>query len=153
MRAIFVKLVSTLYQLLRSKGYTRVRLQSLSTNHYVLVATLNGVKGRFILDTGASNTCVSTELTAHFHLNAKPSEEKASSASANELDTEVAHHNTLKIGSWSSQRRSVVLFDLQAVNHSLQKLDIEKVDGIIGADILKSSKGVIDYLNDWLYLK
>jgi len=145
--------VSTLYQLLRSKGYTRVRLQSLSTNHYVLVATLNGVKGRFILDTGASNTCVSTELTAHFHLNAKPSEEKASSASANELDTEVAHHNTLKIGSWSSQRRSVVLFDLQAVNHSLQKLDIEKVDGIIGADILQSSKGVIDYLNDWLYLK
>ena len=153
MRAIFVKLVSTLYQLLRSKGYTRVRLQSLSTNHYVLVATLNGVKGRFILDTGASNTCVSTELTAHFHLNAKPSEEKASSASANELDTEVAHHNTLKIGSWSSLRRSVVLFDLQAVNHSLQKLDIEKVDGIIGADILQSSKGVIDYLNDWLYLK
>ena len=153
MRAIFVKLVSALYQLLRSKGYTRVRLQSLSTNHYVLVATLNGVKGRFILDTGASNTCVSTELTAHFHLYAKPSEEKASSASANELDTEVAHHNTLKIGSWSSQRRSVVLFDLQAVNHSLQKLDIEKVDGIIGADILQSSKGVIDYLNDWLYLK
>ena len=145
--------MSTLYQFLRSKGYTRVRLQSLSTNHYVLVATLNGVKGRFILDTGASNTCVSTELTAHFHLNAKPSEEKASSASANELDTEVAHQNTLKIGSWSSQRRSVVLFDLQAVNHSLQKLDIEKVDGIIGADILQSSKGVIDYLNDWLYLK
>ena len=68
--------MSTLYQLLRSKGYTRVRLQSLSTNHYVLVATLNGVKGRFILDSGASNTCVSTELTAHFHLNAKPSEEK-----------------------------------------------------------------------------
>ena len=143
----------TLYQLLRSKGYTRVRLQTLPTNHYVVVANLNGVEGRFILDTGASTTCVSAELTAHFHLNAKPSEEKASSASANELDTEVAYHNNLKVGSWYSQRRSVVLFDMQAVNHVLQKLDIESVDGIIGADILQSTKAVIDYQNDWLYLK
>jgi predicted aspartyl protease len=143
----------TLYQLLRPKGYTRVRLQTLPTTHYVLIATLNGVEGRFILDTGASTTCVSAELTAHFHLNAKPSEEKASSASANELDTEVAHHNELVIGSWSSKRRSVVLFDMQAVNHALQKLDIKSVDGIIGADILQSIKAVIDYQNDWLYLK
>lgn len=145
--------MGTLYQLLRPKGYTRVRLQTLPTNHYVVVATLNGVEGRFILDTGASTTCVSTELTAHFHLSAKPSEEKASSASANELDTEVAHHNKLTIGSWSSQRRSVVLFDMQAVNHALQHQEIETVDGIIGADILQSTKAVIDYQNDWLYLK
>jgi predicted aspartyl protease len=145
--------MGTLYQLLRSKGYARVRLQTLPTNHYVLVATLNGVEGRFILDTGASTTCVSAELTAHFHLNAKPSKEKASSASANELDTEVAHHNELVIGSWSSKRRSVVLFDMQAVNHALQKLDIKSVDGIIGADILQSTKAMIDYQNDWLYLK
>ena len=143
----------TLYQLLRSKGYTRVRLQTLPTNHYAVVATLNGVNGRFILDTGASSTCVSTELAMHFHLNAKPSEEKASSASANELDTEVAHHNALKISTWYSNRRSVVLFDMQAVNLALQKLDIEPVDGIIGADILKSTKAVIDYQNNWLYLK
>ena len=81
----------TLYQLLRSKGYTRVRLQTLPTNHYAVVATLNGVNGRFILDTGASSTCVSTELAVHFHLNAKPSEEKASSASANELDLSLIH--------------------------------------------------------------
>ena len=128
-------------------------MQTLPTNHYLLVATLNGVEGRFILDTGASTTCVSAELTAHFHLNAKPSKEKASSASANELDTEVAHHNELVIGSWSSKRRSVVLFDMQAVNHALQKLDIKSVDGIIGADILQSTKAVIDYQNDWLYLK
>jgi predicted aspartyl protease len=145
--------MNTLYQFLRSRGYTRVRLLTLPTNHYVVIATLNGTLGRFILDTGASTTCVSTELATHFHLNPKPSEEKASSASANELDTEVAHHNELVIGSWSSKRRSVVLFDMQAVNHALQKHDIETVDGIIGADILQSVNAIIDYKNDWLYLK
>ena len=145
--------MNTLYQFLRSRGYTRVRLLTLPTNHYVVIATLNGTLGRFILDTGASTTCVSTELATHFHLNPKPSEEKASSASANELDTEVAHHNKLVIGSWSSKRRSVVLFDMQAVNHALQKHDIETVDGIIGADILQSVNAIIDYKNDWLYLK
>ena len=145
--------MNTLNQFLRSRDYTRVRLLTLPTNHYVVIATLNGTAGRFILDTGASTTCVSTELATHFHLNPKPSEEKASSASANELDTEVAHHNKLVIGSWSSKRRSVVLFDMQAVNHALQKLDIETVDGIIGADILQSVNAIIDYKNDWLYLK
>lgn len=145
--------MNTLYQFLRSRGYNRVRLLTLPTNHYVVIATLNGTLGRFILDTGASTTCVSTELATHFHLNPKPSEEKASSASANELDTEVAHHNELVIGSWSSKRRSVVLFDMQAVNHALQKHDIETVDGIIGADILQSVNAIIDYKNDWLYLK
>ena len=145
--------MNTLYQFLRSRGYTRVRLLTLPTNHYVVIATLNGTAGRFVLDTGASTTCVSTELATHFHLNPKPSEEKASSASANELDTEVAHHNELVIGSWSSKRRSVVLFDMQAVNHALQKHDIETVDGIIGADILQSVNAIIDYKNDWLYLK
>ena len=145
--------MNTLNQFLRSRDYTRVRLLTLPTNHYVVIATLNGTAGRFILDTGASTTCVSTELATHFHLNPKPSEEKASSASANELDTEVAHHNKLVIGSWSSKRRSVVLFDMQAVNHALQKHDIETVDGIIGADILQSVNAIIDYKNDWLYLK
>ena len=142
--------MNTLYQFLRSRGYTRVRLLTLPTNHYVVIATLNGTAGRFVLDTGASTTCVSTELATHFHLNPKPSEEKASSASANELDTKVAHHNELMIGLWSSKRRSVVLFDMQAVNHALQKHDIEAVDGIIGADILQSVNAIIDYKNDWL---
>ncbi|MEC7085060.1 MAG: retropepsin-like aspartic protease [Bacteroidota bacterium] len=145
--------MNTLYQFLRSRGYTRARLLTLPTNHYVVIATLNGTAGRFILDTGASTTCVSTELATHFHLNPKPSEEKASSASANELDTKVAHHNELMIGSWSSKRRSVVLFDMQAVNHALQKHNIEAVDGIIGADILQSVNAIIDYKNDWLYLR
>ena len=145
--------MNTLYQFLRSRGYGRVRLLTLPTNHYVVNATLNGTGGRFILDTGASTTCVSTELAKHFHLNPKPSEEKASSASANELDTEVAHHNELLIGSWFSKRRPVVLFDMQAVNNALQKHHIETVDGIIGADILKSVKAIIDYKNDWLYLR
>ena len=145
--------MNTLYQFLRSRGYTRVRLLTLPTNHYVVIATLNGTEGRFILDTGASTTCVSTELATHFHLNPKPSEEKASSASANELDTEVAHHNELLIGSWFSKRRPVVLFDMQAVNHALQKHHIETVDGIIGADILQSVNAIIDYKNDWLYLR
>ena len=145
--------MNTLYQFLRSKGYSRVHLLTLPTNHYVVIATINGTSGRFILDTGASTTCVSTELATNFHLNAKPSKEKASTASANELDTEVAHHNELVIGSWSSKRRSVVLFDMQAVNHALQKHDVKTVDGIIGADILQSVNAIIDYKNDWLYLK
>ena len=65
----------------------------------------------------------------------------------------IVHNNELLIGPWSSKRRSVVLFDMQAVNNALQKHHIETVDGIIGADILQSVNAIIDYKNDWLYLR
>ncbi len=42
---------------------------------------------------------------------------------------------------------------MQAVNNDLQQHNIETVDGIIGADILQSVNAIIDYKNDWLYLR
>ena len=47
----------------------------------------------------------------------------------------------------------LVLFDLQHVNTALKEHDARTVDGIIGADVLKKSKAVIDYSKKRLYLK
>ena len=39
------------------------------------------------------------------------------------------------------------------INKALSERDIEVVDGIIGADILKKGKAIIDYEKNKLYLK
>jgi hypothetical protein len=39
------------------------------------------------------------------------------------------------------------------INKALGEKQIDTVDGIIGADILKKSKAIIDYKSNKLYLK
>jgi hypothetical protein len=46
-----------------------------------------------------------------------------------------------------------VLFDLVHINEALTNHKALPVDGIIGADILKKGKAIIDYGTSTLYLK
>jgi hypothetical protein len=39
------------------------------------------------------------------------------------------------------------------VNNALEQLDVNAVDGILGADVLKETKAVLDYNRNGLYLK
>ena len=45
------------------------------------------------------------------------------------------------------------LFDMNYINHALNEKKIDSVSGIIGADILKKSKAILDYNLNNLYLK
>jgi predicted aspartyl protease len=145
--------MTTLYKHLLSKGYCRVRLTLINTNHFLVKASINRISGVFILDTGASATCVDLEQITHFELQSEPSTEKASSASTTEMHTEMATRNHFQLGKWFAKNMSVVLFDMQAVNEALKLQDNDPVHGIIGADVLKSGQAIIDYKNHWLYLK
>jgi len=42
-----------LTSILKRKGYVQIKLKKINTNHFEIKAKLNGVNGRFILDTGA----------------------------------------------------------------------------------------------------
>ena len=39
-------------------GYHRIKLKKNPTNHFEIIVYVNKVKGNFILDTGASNSCI-----------------------------------------------------------------------------------------------
>ncbi len=143
----------SLQQFLLKKGYTKVKLHFTKTNHLELKAIINGVKGRFILDTGASNSCVGFAFADTFNLKVEDSEVKAAGAGAIDMLTQVSKKNIVKIGKWKSKRTSLILFDLTHVNTALANHDANLVDGIIGADILKKTKAIIDYNKKYLYLK
>ena len=138
---------------LKSQGYTSINLKKTSTNHYQLEATINNIKGLFILDTGASNTCSDLTQLEKFKLISETSEIKASSATDLMQETKVSNKNKLEIGKWVNNSCSLVLFDLNHINSALSEREIQKVDGIIGADTLKKGKAIIDYEKSRLYLK
>ena len=145
--------MSGLKKLLEKKNYVRIPLIRLVTNHLELDATINGVKGTFILDTGASNSCVGIDKIEFFKLDAKESDTKAAGAGATDMETQQSENNNLKIGKWKNENFSLVLFDLVHVNKALTLHEAEEVHGIIGADILQKGKAVIDYNKNVLYLK
>ncbi|WP_298493409.1 TIGR02281 family clan AA aspartic protease [uncultured Algibacter sp.] len=145
--------MQTLQQFLEQKEYTKIKLHLTKTNHFEIKATINGTKGLFILDTGASNSCVGFEAIETFKLKAKDSLIKAAGAGAIDMDTKTSTKNKIKIGKWTNKKIVLVLFNLTHVNTALINHNSKPVDGIIGADILKKGKAVIDYEKKYLYLK
>jgi predicted aspartyl protease len=138
---------------LMKKSYSPNKVRLTKTNHLEIKAELNGVIGIFILDTGASNTCVGLGKGEKFQLEFTESELKAAGAGATEMETFMSTKNSLAIGNWKTKKQKIVLFDLSHVNTALELHDASPVDGIIGADVLKKAKGIIDYKSLHLYLK
>jgi len=145
--------MENLQDFLQDKGYTKIKLHLTKTNHFEIKVSLNGEKGLFILDTGASNSCVGFEAIENFKLKAKDSEIKAAGAGATDMTTQISKKNKLKIGKWKKDKVALILFNLSHVNTALVSHNAKPVDGIIGADILKKAKAIIDYNKKHLYLK
>lgn len=69
-----------LHDTLKTKGYKRIKFKLSSTQHLLVKGTINGIQGSFILDTGASNSCVGFEGIEHFGLLAADSDTRAAGA-------------------------------------------------------------------------
>jgi hypothetical protein len=145
--------MASLKKVLSKKKYIKIKLKKTATHHLELKAVINDVKGRFILDTGASNSCVGIDLIEHFNLVAEESETKAAGAGATDMETQKSENNSLEIGKWKTNDCNLVLFDLTHVNTALTQHKAKEVHGIIGADVLQEGKAIIDYDKLVLYLK
>lgn len=146
-------MTKNLQKFLRKKGYKRIKLKRINTNHYELKARINGIKGRFILDTGASSSCVDFGAVKTFKLKAKDSKLKAAGAGDTNMDAQISKKNTVRIGKWAQKKVMLVLFNLEHINTVIVQHKSKPIDGIIGADILQQGKAVIDYEKSCLYLK
>jgi|TARA_B100001059_G_scaffold72012_1_gene69143 shikimate 5-dehydrogenase len=142
----------TLNKFLKESGYISVKLNFLKTKHYYLEANINGINGKFILDTGASNSCICSSLENKFKTISMENKEKASSATSQMTHTKISKSNTIQIGKWED-KINLITFDMSHINNVLSEKKINPIDGIIGADILKKSKAILDYNLNNLHLK
>jgi len=145
--------MKNLHDVLKKDNYKKIKFKVSKTQHLLIKAKINGVSGNFILDTGASNSCVSFENVALFQLNPDDSKTKAAGAGGSGMITQIAKNNRLQIGRWKSTEFHLVVFDMTHVNLALQQYKAKPVQGIIGADILLEGKAIIDYFDHCLYLQ
>lgn len=142
-----------LQDFLKKKKYKKVKFKVLKTQHLLVSIKINGVKGNFILDTGASNSCVGLEGIEKFQLFAEISETKAAGAGATGMETQISKNNIIQMSRWKTEELNLIVFDMSHVNEALMSYKTKPVDGIIGADVLLKGKAIIDYYNHYLYLK
>ena len=142
----------TLNKFLKNKGYCSVNLIFLKTKHYLIEAKINGINGEFILDSGASNSCVCITKEYKFKLETKISKISASSATSEISETSISKKNLVSISKYENTI-DLVTFDMSHINKTFNEKEIESIDGIIGADLLKKSKSILDYKSNKLYLK
>ena len=142
----------TLNKFLKKSGYNSIKLVFLETKHYLIEAKVNDVNGRFILDTGASSSCICTSLENKFKVIANKSKEKASSANSEMTHTKISESNAIQIGKWEDKIK-LITFDMSHINTALGEKKVDPIDGIVGADVLKKSKAILDYKSNKLYLK
>ncbi|WP_166926428.1 retropepsin-like aspartic protease [Flavobacterium poyangense] len=142
-----------LQKVLKKAKYKKIKFKITKTQHLSIKAKINGVSGSFILDTGASNSCIGFESIEYFELSAKKSKTKASGAGGTGMETQLSSHNRLQLGNWKDNDFSLVIFDLSHVNEALRAYKTKPVHGIIGADVLLKGKAIIDYYNHYVYLQ
>ena len=140
--------MKNLPEILDKENYKKIKFKVTKTQHLLIKAKINDVLGNFILDTGASSSCVGFESIDDFNLIAKKSETKATG-----MFTQISHKNKVQVGAWKSSDFSLVIFDLSHVNEALTSHKVKPVQGIIGADVLMKGKAIIDYYNCFLYLQ
>lgn len=138
---------------LKANSYLKIPFKISKTQHLLIKASINGIKGSFILDTGASNSCVGFEGIELFGLHAKTSAKKAAGAGAVGMQTQISTDNSLQINRWKSSKFDLVIFDMSHVNTALEEYGITAIHGIIGADVLLKGQAIIDYYHCHLYLK
>ena len=135
---------------MKSKFFVRISFSN--TKHLLCKAKINGKAAILLIDTGASNSCIHSELEEYFELQTKGDPFDAAGASEGKMHAIMTTKCILELGNNFKGKQAFVLLDLSHVNLSLSSQGVKKIDGIIGADFLKKNKAIIDYSQRKLFL-
>ena len=75
-----------LNKFLDTAGYISIRLKKTKSQHLVTKLEVNGFEGLFLIDTGASNSCIRLDKEIHFMLIAKENTLELSGAGSEKLE-------------------------------------------------------------------
>jgi hypothetical protein len=143
-----------LEQFLDDKGFVRIDYMKLPTHHALVEASINGKSGYFIIDTGAQATVIHHESAEKFSLvqeNEAPSTEATGVGGS--ITTRSYLIESLIIEGNAVSLSSVYSMDLSHVVDALNSFTEEKIDGVLGQDIMEVHEAIIDTASNTVYLK
>ena len=129
-----------------------VPLRFSKSQHLIGAFLLNEKPAAFLIDTGASNSCVDKTRADHFNLEAEGDNLPLQGAGQEKLYAQSSRKSSLYYLDHEIDHLNFMLIDMETINAALAEQEEDNIDGIIGADILHKKKAVIDYDQCCLYL-
>ena len=115
--------------------------------HLLIAIRVNGKRANVLIDTGASHTVFDKEKIKKF-LNAEKleSHDKLSTGlGTNEMKSHLVAIEKISLGKVDIKKYKSVVIDLSHINIAYKQMKKKPIDGVLGSDILKKYKAVIDY--------
>lgn len=138
---------------LKKNEYMQIPLQRNKIGHFVINGKVNGKQALFILDTGASATCLDFGSAKKLEVNSTPDKDAKSAGYGGDATDVGMAQTIIELESFKTDSMLTAIIDLTSVNQAYASEVSGHIDGVIGADILQGKNAVIDYATNTLYLK
>lgn len=133
-------------------GFIAVPVRELLTGHHLVEAQLNGKPASFVLDTGANRTVLHAPFASEFGLTGSAAGRGGAIGVGGSVQASQAPIRSMTIGDIPIRRSRIMMTDLGQVTRLLSPISGTRVYGIIGQDILKEHRAIIDVAKPILYL-
>ena len=133
------------------RRYIEVPLQLLDIEgegfHIMVKGLIHGKEAHFLIDTGASRSVFDPKTISTFIDDLQFEKKEGLTAGVGSSDLEAATFmiDTFSIGNMEFHDYEAVALDLENIHEMYGKLGLPHIDGIIGGDLLKRYKAVINY--------
>ena len=133
------------------RRYIEVPLQLLDIEgegfHIMVKGTIHGKEANFLIDTGASRSVFDPNTIASFidDIQFQKKEGMAAGLGSSDLESATFVIETFTLGELEIHDYEAVALDMENVHEMYDTLGLPHIDGIIGGDLLKRHKAVINY--------
>ena len=123
----------------------KISLEFTESKHIVCNLKLNNIDARFLVDTGASNSCFDVLKKEKYNIQSKGKEIELTSAAERKMGAISSDNCKLIFDSQKIIDVTLMLIDMSTINNALEEQKEKKIDGILGGDILNEIKAKINY--------
>jgi hypothetical protein len=140
------------------RRYIEIPLQLLDLKgdgfHIMVQGRIHGKEAFFLIDTGASRSVFDPKTISTFIDDVEFEKKEGLSAGLGISDSEIITFKieSFFIGDFEIRNYEAAAMDLEIVDEMYGKLSLPHIDGIIGGDLLKRHKAVINYRSKKLRL-
>ena len=133
------------------RRYIEIPLQLLDIEgegfHIMVKGTIHGKEANFLIDTGASRSVFDPTTIATFIDDPifEKKEGMTAGVGSSDLESATFRIDTFSIGEMEVHDYEGVALDLENIHEMYGKLGLPHIDGILGGDLLKRHKAVINY--------
>jgi hypothetical protein len=132
-------------------GFTTIRMTALASGHHSVAVVLNGKPGIFLVDTGAGATIVHSPLLAKFAL-ARGASAGTAASGGGKSSYEPVPIAAMSVGGARTRLHRIYAMDLSYLVDAVDASSGQPIDGLIGQDVLRDQKAMIDFDQSLLYL-